>query len=339
MTRKKVTFIIYLLALSFIHVAYGKKTPTYSHVFTATPETILELNIDHSQVFITESNSDTISLNFFINTNAQEDEIQHDVHTENEYIYASLSYSENSIPDELTNSTCYITVPRGTNLKLNHRYSTVDLNASISSLETNLIYTKLTIESLPIYNISHIKADYSYITFTDALGTINIMGTNINLKGESASTIISDTKFSTFSINNIKTLKSKSYTDKMILNKVDSMTIIGEYSSCQIENIHQFLQSELSYGTLKVDHIASHFSEINIASSYVNASLTFDRNSSFIINADMRYCELLSKNLTIKKATAPKGQLYHDNIGQSSESSSTVAIISEFGDVNIQLQE
>lgn len=342
MTHKTVKFILLsLLILLTTTIFAQRKSISYTDGFPASKNVTVNLDIEYTTLEIVKSYSDSITIISEVSlmpTNVQHPFvgiIQKVQQSSNLDIHCVLKYEENIQVNNKLISSCVVKVPEGTQLNIKGKYSDVHIKTLTGKITSDFEYVTFNAENLNAATPHIFNANYSKIIVDSLENTLNINGTNLEIELKNIKEVNCKTKFSTFHINELEKLNSESYTDKFIITKADSIEIKSEYSSCSVNNLEQYFQGEMSYGTLLLKYISPRFTTINIASVYVNTQLNVDTASSFSVNADIRYCMLEHENIPLRRIVSPKGTLYSGEYGISSIGN--ISIISSFGDVNIHL--
>lgn len=334
-------FIVLLITASQALLAQRQDT-TFQCSYHLGEEAELNIDISHAELMISPSIDDSIRIHSSISllpnniatpfngiiTTAQQ--------IDSTKIQVNLLISSEIQPHNQLKAFCHISLPKQVNINLNGRYTQIDLSSPFGQLELETEYCTIRAVALDPNKCHYISGSYSELFIGQINTKLKLEGINMKLESQSVNHLQSNLKFSTINIKKLKSLNAISYSDKYILHKVDSATIKGDYSSMLLEELSSFFQSDLSYGTLIIKNISPTFSEINLAHEYVTSQLYYAENNSFSINADMRYCDLLSPDITYKKIASPSGTLYKGYYGRKTNNASRFSIISSFGDITLK---
>lgn len=344
MTNKKVRTLLYVFLCCTLSSVIGQARDTsYFYNFAVEENGTLSLDINHSQIQIIESLNDSISISIDIslipnNYKHPFADVMVDVDQQGESkIHANLAFTDNSQPSNQLKSKCIISIPQNTQLNLKNRYSTIFLQTQTGEIQADFSYVTLNAGILSPLTAHNISAKYSTINFSSLRNTLNLSGNNITLSANRIDKLYCNTEFSNLTMDTTGIIVGDSYTDKFIVAQVDSITLNGEYTSCSVDYLDKFIQTEMSYGLLKVNKIARNFDAINVANSYVNTNININGKSNFALNADMRYCNLIHPDINLSLAASPKGKLYNGHYGTNKNNAGSVSIISSFGDVEISI--
>ncbi len=334
--------LIVSIFLLLTHTLLGQRQDTtYQAIYKVSKDVLLDIDLNHADLMISTSEDDTIRISTNIslipnNSSTPFNGISSFVQQKNTgLIILRLLVGKEIQPNNELKAFCQVTLPKTTNIKLKSRYSHISIGAPFGSLNSTLDYSTLKALTLNSKVPHLITGSYSELTIDSINSTLQLTGTNLILKSKAIKKLETNSKFSTLQINHVTRLNSQSYSDKFILGKADSIHITGDYSSLIIKQLSNFFQSDLTYGTLIIEDIAAHFSTLNIANTYVNTQLNFADNSSYSLNADMRYCELKTGSLSFEKIASPGGNLYQGIVGKQKHPKSKISIVSSFGDVII----
>lgn len=344
MAHKTVKFaLLSLLALISTTLLAQRKSISYKDAFLADKNTVVNLNIEYSTLQIVESYNDSITIISKVSilpTSVQDpfiDVIQKAQQSNEFDVNYTLKFEDDIQLNNKLISSCIVKVPMGTKLNIKSRHSEVEVKTVTGKITSNFEYVTFNADKLSDATPHTFEANFSKIIINSLENTLEISGTNLEIDLKQIKNIKSNTKFSTYKIEEIEKLEGQSYTDKFTVAKADSVEIKSEYTSCIINKLEQHFQAEMNYGALVLEYIAPTFETINIANTHVKTSLSVDRASAFSINADIRYCMLNHEEIPLKKITSPRGTLYSGEYGLSSRSN--ISIISSLGDVKIQLQD
>lgn len=336
--------LIISLSIAFASVNAQHVDTVFHHIYTVGEMATLDLDFEHAEIILQNSESDSVIIETRVklipaNYETPFAEIEEKTTQKDSLrIFSTVKVSEEIQPHNELKIISYISLPNTTKLTLKTRYSQTFLQGTTGLINANLDYSSFTAGPMPADTNHIFKAKYSEITFNELNNTLSIEGLSTKLNAKHIKKLVSNTQFSEYNIAQINTLLATSYTDKVKIQKADSVHIKGEYSSCIIDQLSQFLQAEMSYGALAVNNISSDFQTVNIANSYVNTKLTFSTESHFSINTDMRYCKLVQDKIELSKITSPTGDLQKGIWGKLTLSEANVSIISSFGDVHLDFK-
>lgn len=346
LTSNNIRFTVALVALflsTFAGIAQKQDT-TFQSAYYVSDDATIHINISHADLMINPSMDDSIRIHS--NTSLIPNNIQAPFNgittfanqKDSKNIEFELLISSEIQPHNQLEAFCQISLPENTNIKINGRYTQIDLSNPFGKLDFDIEYCTLRAVAINPNNEHYIIASYSDLFIEYIKNKLNIEGLNVKLESSEIHHLKSDLKFSTVKSNKLDHLEAISYSDKYLINEADSIAIKGEYSSLLIDELQSFFQSDLSYGALIIKALNPSFSEINIAHKYVSSKITYAPSASFSINADMRYCELISPNIKYKTIVSPSSTLYQGAYGKTSTQSPSLSIISSFGDITLESQ-
>lgn len=137
-----------------------------------------------------------------------------------------------------------------------------------------------------------------------------------------------ESRSSRITIDRASDLVVYSRRDKFNIEEVNELSINGNFTSVNIENLRRELRSSLKYGYLMVDQVSDKFSFISIDSEYTDVDLIFNRNNSYLIDIahhDEVYINLpasLAKVETKDLDEAEKLRLTYGKIGSTATETS-----------------
>ena len=341
--KNKHTYLTLISLVASVICWSQKQDTTFHYEYQSTGLTSINLDFNYTDIIITPSLNDTIGISTSISlipTNASLPFYGIDEKTtksQNE-VSSNITVSPDIQDENALKILCYLSLPENSKLLLNCRYGEINILQYDGKLDADLEYCTLKANALKNANKHTITANYSELYIDTINAQLTLSGTNIKLKSKYIQQLNASTKFSNITASHINKLQTEAYSNRSILGQVDTAIINSEYSSYTIENLFSFFQSEMHYGSLTIKQVAPDFKVINIANSYVSSQLSFTKQAAFILNADMRYCELISDQLSLKAFASPNGNLYNGIIGRDPAPISKLSLISSFGDVSLTLQ-
>ena len=342
---KKFTVTVLFCLASLLAYAQNSDTTIIS-TFDVKENVVLELDFAHTDLNIINAEDDSLKIETYVkviksNTAKPFDEIEIN-HTKNDnhtHVNASVIFSNDFINYNEFQSICTIAIPQKTNLKINSRFGTINLNACTEKIVANIDYVNFNADSIDATESYEIAANYSTIEIKNCQNKFTLKGTNNSLTAQNINKLITDTEFSYVSIDSCKLLNAKSHMDKYVLQTTDSVYISSNKSAAQIVNINKFIQSEMLYGDLNIQNVNPSFSTINIANEYAKTSLNFDPKCQLSINTNLRYCQLNSEKMIFQEIISPNGTQHSGYYGNIKNPNSTVSIVSSYGDVHISFAQ
>ena len=361
---KKTSITILFCLMSLVTFAQKNDT-TFVCQFSVYEDATLELDFQYTDLNIVSADNDSLKIETHINvTRTNTSTAFGDVELYSTQSYDSLSvkagvvFGNDFINYNEFKSTCTIAVPKEINLKINSRFGIVNINTAVGAVSANIDYVNFNSVSLSDAHSHKFVANYSTIDIENCNSEFTLKGTNNNFSCGTVDKLIADTKFSFVHVYNCKELNAKSYTDRFLLANSDSVHINSEKSTFVV-HVNGFIQSEMLHGRLCLQNIKPSFNTINIANQYTKTSLNFDPECEFLINADMRYCQLKSEvntfkyndsisitemkslskivpateTMTLNEIISPNGAQYSGYYGDNTDPSSKVSIVSSNSDV------
>ncbi len=154
--------------------------------------------------------------------------------------------------------------------KLYIKNSYGDIQAEdLNSLTLELKYGKGKIKSS---TEGDIKLAYSVLEMDEMpVAEINSRQSKVSIGKSSELSVFS--KYDKYTIGSVNSLFNEGAYDKFIIDNVDRIKVISKYSGIEIDKCGQKLESELTYGSLKVNEFSSQFSEGIINSKYTDIFL------------------------------------------------------------------
>ncbi|MFB6320619.1 hypothetical protein [Saccharicrinis sp. FJH54] len=149
-------------------------------------------------------------------------------------------------------------------------------------------------------------------------------------------------EFSTWSVQQGKDLNITTETDNFNINNAGSIKLSGMYSEFTIGNVTQNLETVLHYGKFQLTNEKPGFQSINIDHNNVFTNLAFLQTTSFNLNADIKYCELVvDQGLSSSFRTIEDGasRIINGVVGSNADTESAVTVIGRFENINLSLAD
>lgn len=336
--KVKLTVILLMATIT----VFSQRRDSIMHTYyKVDKEATINIDFQHTTLNIIPSNNDSIGIHTRVrviptNPNAPYAGIAiSNKQKSSKNVIATIAINDNIQPHNELEASCEIAIPIGTSLKLKSRYGIIDIKGFTGQLDASITYSNLTSDTLTSDFTHKLSAKYSSIEIKQLDNTLELAGENLNLKGDYIRRLTTKTRFSMFNIGQLGSLTTESYTDRFILNQVDSIMIKSSKSLLIAGELNTFFQGEMEGGKLTLNHVNASYQTINIANTQVESKLYFDSESNFLVNADMRYCLLKQDQLTLQEITSPNSTLYSGKYGTIDNTSSNLSIISAYGDVSI----
>lgn len=340
-TRIQFSFILLMLTT----IVFSQKRDSTVHTYyQVADKALLNIDFQHTSLNIATSENDSIMIYTHIRiipTNPSTPFAGITLETkqdDNKNVSAFIAVDEKVQPHNEFESHCKIAVPKGTKIKLRSRYGIIDINGLEGQLDAHISYSNLSVDTLSSLHTHHLEGKYSSIIIDHSDNNVSFKGENTNFTANYIKRLEADSKYSMFSVETVGSLILESYTDKFIIGEVDSIQINSTKSLCITEHLHVFFQGEMDGGSLMLNKVNKDYNTINIANNKVTSHLGFSPQSTFSINADMRYCQLNHEALKVQEIKAPNSTLYSGYYGTSDKIESNLSIISAYGDVNIHFE-
>ncbi len=339
---KKLVLAVFLFSISLLYSQ--RQDTTLCYHYPVDSQLTLSLDMQHTDLTIKTAKSDSIVIITRVrvipsNVNAPFAGISiHASQQSGRLVTSSIVVGEDIQPHNEFEAISEITIPEGTHLTINNRFGIVNLPAKTGRLIAHLDYVNLYADSLSHGYNHKIVANYSTLNWLSDIGEMTLNGTNVNLKARRIEKLTTQTSFSVFEFQKCRSLKTDSYTDRFVLSSLDSLRVQGEKTVLLLDTLCDFLQCELDYGMINIARVDSGFSQLNIANRHTKTHLGIAAESCFMLNADMRHCELYQKGMAIQAFESPAGKLYSGWYGEGDTITSALSLISAFGDVRIDFK-
>jgi hypothetical protein len=231
-----------------------------------------------------------------------------------------------------------INMPRTLNLQLSNKFGDIYLDENSRSSQILLEYGNL--------QVNNLTGKDHQLTMKFSKGRLG-KAENLNLDmGYSELTcneitdLVIDSKFSTFEIENVGSIRHDSQYDTNRFGDSESFTSVAKFSTINIGSVSELLDLDVRYGGCTVKEIGSGFSYVVVNNSFGNVDLRFDPEISFTLDAESSFGEVSvphSSKVVVEEVSFT-GKTYKGSVGKEGKSTQKVTITTRNGDVNLKLK-
>lgn len=149
-----------------------------------------------------------------------------------------------------------------------------------------------------------------------------------------------DSKFSNLEAQKIVVLNVNFEGGKLDMERSSAIDSKIKFSDLTIGRIEKSLNLDIQYGSCDVHEMPADFSSVNIRNKYGDVSIGLSEQSSYVLDAELRFCDLdyPEKNAKLNlHSTSPTEKAYKGTINAGTNAAtSKVTVKSEFGNISLQ---
>jgi hypothetical protein len=318
-------------------------------VFAATDVTLMVVENQQGNVVIRPSNDDSVRIHYRLNVSLDSysdsasffEGINLSVHKKGKTGYVVLKTNPLLVSNFDYTSSVTIFAPDSMLWNISHKFGSIITDSTLFIQRLILDYGKFS--CLSIQSIQGRMAELRF--FQSEVSINNIDRTLMTVKNATVSvgnlqSGIIKSEFSILKIDKANEADITSETDNIFIGSIDKLTFYGLYSSLNIGFLKQSLESEIQYGNFELKGASATFGSVNLNHKNTATTLQFAKNVGYILNADLKYCNLqldagiVHKLKFIEDFTDKQA---HGIIGINDSVQSSVNIVAINEDVHITL--
>lgn len=227
-------------------------------------------------------------------------------------------------------------MPRTINLDLTNKFGDVYVDENSGNSRISLDYGSLQVNNLRGNN-QEIKMRFSKGIIGKA-EKLNLEMSYSELRSDEISSLVIDSKFSTFEIQNAGTIRQDSQYDTNRLGNLESVSAVAMFSTISIGSIREMLELDVKYGGCKVNEVGPQFRLISIKNSFGNVDVRIDPEASYSLEAESSFGSVIfPKNAKVEiSETSFSGKTYQGIVGKDVKTTRRVIIDTKNGNVSLK---
>jgi hypothetical protein len=226
--------------------------------------------------------------------------------------------------------------PRTIGIEIDHKFGDIILEEILGSSQIELGYGSLKANKLNgIDNELEIKFSEAFIGYVKS-ADLELKYSELEI--DEANDMSAESKFSELDIGKIDVLTLESGYDDDYIGSVRDLDIEASFSDVEIRSLDERLIADFDYGELKVKEIGRAFELIEITNSFSGATIGFNSDASFRLNATVKMGDLSyprdKARLSVVDLSYTSNK-YEGVIGDDQDTSSKVIIESKNSGVTL----
>jgi hypothetical protein len=347
--------LVFSILLSSAILVAEEATKEYHKVYTAGPNTTLDISNKYGKVVVETSDQNQITIDVKVTVEQPNKD-----RAEKLISYIDVQFSEQgdlikakTVIDEKFNFTGWggnsrrfsidykVKMPSKINFTLANRYGNSELEAIEGLVKLDIKYGNLTAENFSRGNekpmnylsLAYGKAEIESAGWLDV--ALRYCGNFMINKGQA---MLLDSKYSKIVIEDISSIVGESKYDNIRIQKINNFVLDAGYSDIDIGELTKTLKFEGGYGNLSVEDIPKGFESIETESKYIGVKLGIDSDASYQLDARLSYGDLKfdESNFQHQRRIVENNSSETSGIvGKESSPLSKVKIYSSYGSVRL----
>ncbi|MCF8364896.1 MAG: hypothetical protein K9H16_03890 [Bacteroidales bacterium] len=230
-----------------------------------------------------------------------------------------------------------IMMPENIRLELDHKFGNAYIEVVNGESNIDIEYGSIDIKALKgEVNDIEIGFGEARINYLNG-GDLDSSYSTVSIDESDELTI--ESSYSNISIGKVQKLDIENEGGNIDLGEVSVIELQSTFSDFKIGKLHESIQADTEYGSLRLKSISNSFSDINIQNSFGSVTLDFNENAAFTLEATMEFCNLnypQNKAQFSKRIVETSKKYYKGVMGEGSAKAS-LTIESSFGNVDINM--
>lgn len=312
----------------------------------------VKITNQHGSITIVPVQSDTIEIEISISADI-------DILTDSAYFFNSIDFKLNKTGKTVFAETLVlfnfqypipyqvdyiIYAPDSLIWDISNKFGDVKSAIPLQLSRCNMEYGKFNIPSLLTKSTTVTQCSFIQCTLTtDTLGACILKSQNSTLNIAYADDLVVRTEFSNLNFGTLINSNVFSYTDHIDICRSYGLKINSNYSDLILRLPEGDLFAEMSFGKLLVNNISAEARALNFDLNKVENELLVDQSTFLLINAEMKYCDFNSSEISnsLKQIKDGSNKTYNGKWGNKStkDSPSILTIVSKFENIELRLRQ
>lgn len=187
---------------------------------------------------------------------------------------------------EVSNKYGDVFIPRlGGRAELTIKYGNFRLEGISEDLEINLAYGSGTVLEA---EDAHGEVAYSKLHIQKARD-VSLTSKYSKITIEQVDELRTDSRYDAFTLGSVKTLTCDARYGNVEITSVENLTALSKYTDFFVEELLSRGDFDLQFGTVKIDNVSKHFTELDLVGKYTDFRIQLDRDAAFVLEASAQY--------------------------------------------------
>lgn len=237
-----------------------------------------------------------------------------------------------------------ISMPVGNHLDLKNRYGNSYVSKLNGKLTAEIKYGDLRTEVIGgdadlnlgygkayITKVNHLYGQVSYgeLTVTDA-EEVQLDTKYSELKSDHIHTLRLTSKYDDFELGTVNELRLQTKYANLRVKNAGSAYVTAQYTDVKLANLTVTADTDLSYGSLKIESVDRNFTEVNVVGKYTDVQVSTERSLPYRFNLQSQHADLKTPTGAMVK--------HSNDSGKSKSMEGYVGDANAKGQINAKLQ-
>lgn len=215
-----------------------------------------------------------------------------------------------------------ISIPIGNQLDLKNRYGNSYVSKLNGKLTAEIKYGDLRTEAIAndadinlgygktyIAKVNHLygQVSYSELTVTDAQ-EVQLDTKYSELKSDNINILRLTSKYDDFELGTVGELRLQTKYATLRVRNAGSAYVTAQYTDVKLINLTETADTDLSYGSLKIESVDRNFSEVNVVCKYTDVQVSTERSVPYRFNLQSQYADMKAPTGAMVKHSNDSGK-------------------------------
>ena len=215
-----------------------------------------------------------------------------------------------------------ISMPMGNQLDLKNRYGNSYVSKLNGKLTAEIKYGDLRTEVIGndadlnlgygkayIAKVNHLygQVSYSELTVTDA-EEVQLDTKYSELRSDRINTLRLTSKYDDFEFGTVNELRLQTKYANLRVRNAGSAYVTAQYTDVKLTNLAEMADTDLSYGSLKIESVDRNFSEVNVVGKYTDVQVSTERSVPYRFNLQSQYADMKAPTGAMVKHSNDSGK-------------------------------
>lgn len=215
-----------------------------------------------------------------------------------------------------------VSIPMGNQLDLKNRYGNSYVSKLNGKLTAEIKYGDLRTEVIGndadlnlgygkayIAKVNHLygQVSYSELTVTDA-EEVQLDTKYSELRSDRINTLRLTSKYDDFEFGTVNELRLQTKYANLRVRNAGSAYVTAQYTDVKLTNLAEMADTDLSYGSLKIESVDRNFSEVNVVGKYTDVQVSTERSVPYRFNLQSQYADMKAPTGAMVKHSNDSGK-------------------------------
>ncbi|MBK8196338.1 MAG: DUF4097 family beta strand repeat protein [Lewinellaceae bacterium] len=184
------------------------------------------------------------------------------------------------------------------------KYGDLRTEAIANDADLSLSYGKAYIAR--VNNLSG-QVSYSELTVTEAR-EVQLDTKYSELKSDNINTLRLTSKYDDFELGSVNELRLQTKYANLRVKNAGSAYVTAQYTDVKVANLEGSADTDMSYGSLKIESVDRNFSQVNVVGKYTNVQVSAERSVPYRFNLQCQYADVKTPTGATVRRTNESGK-------------------------------